>query len=87
MTKAADETLNIRRILCPIDYSALSEAANSYASLLAKTTGAEIIYLHCRSSDMPYVGFCDADAAEEDKPKAEELRSLHEVHPKSADIR
>lgn len=38
--------MNLKRILCPIDFSVYNEAANAYASTLAASTGAEMIYLH-----------------------------------------
>lgn len=38
--------MNIKRILCPIDFSIFNKAANEYACELAASTGAEIVYLH-----------------------------------------
>jgi universal stress protein A len=76
--------MKIKRILCPIDFSEFSMTANHYASLLAKATGAEIIYLHSIDSNLPYVGFCNLDAS---KDHPEELRSLQEVHPTSENIK
>jgi nucleotide-binding universal stress UspA family protein len=38
--------MKIKRILCPIDYSMYSKAANYYASLFADASGAQIIYLN-----------------------------------------
>lgn len=38
--------MNIKRILCPVDFSEFNQAANEYASMLASATGAKIIYLH-----------------------------------------
>lgn len=38
--------MNIRKILCPIDFSAFSDKASAFASIFAKASGAEIIYLH-----------------------------------------
>jgi len=38
--------MKIKKILCPIDYSNFSNAANYYASLFAESSGAEIIYLN-----------------------------------------
>jgi hypothetical protein len=72
-----------------VDYSVSSEAANRYASLLAKATGAEIIYLHSIATGLPYVGFCDLDVRD-DKPDhcwrltrdqtfALEARSVHKA--------
>ena len=45
--------MNIQRILCPVDFSEYNLAANQYASSLAKSTGARIIYLHAYVAD-PY---------------------------------
>jgi universal stress protein A len=38
--------MNIKRILCPVDFSVFNKAANEYACKLAESTGAEIVYLH-----------------------------------------
>lgn len=38
--------MKVTRILCPIDYSFYSKAANYYASLFADSMGSEIIYLN-----------------------------------------
>jgi universal stress protein A len=38
--------MDIQRILCPIDFSEFNQIANRHASILAKSTGARIIYLH-----------------------------------------
>ena len=38
--------MNIRNILCPIDFSDHSNAAISYASSLAKESGAKLHFLH-----------------------------------------
>ena len=38
--------MKIKNILCPIDFSKFNIAANKYASMLAKSSGARIIYLH-----------------------------------------
>jgi nucleotide-binding universal stress UspA family protein len=38
--------LNVKRILCPVDFSTHSQSANIYASLLAEACGAEILYLY-----------------------------------------
>ena len=37
--------MRMNRILCPIDYSQFSKAANYYASVFAESGGGEIIYL------------------------------------------
>lgn len=38
--------MKIKRILCPIDFSEFNRAANEYASALAKSSGAQIVYLY-----------------------------------------
>jgi len=48
------EPLIIKRILCPIDFSEHNEPANEYASVLAKATGARIIYFHTLVPSLPY---------------------------------
>jgi universal stress protein A len=46
--------MNIKRILCPVDFSEFNHAANEYASMLASSTGARIIYLHTYLPDVLY---------------------------------
>lgn len=46
--------MKIHRILCPVDFSEFNEAANQYASMLAKSTGAKITYLHSYLPDATY---------------------------------
>ena len=76
--------MELKRILCPIDFSVFNKDANSYASLLASATGAEIVYLHCVSTGMPYVGFCNLDV---DDDNSEEARSLKEIRAMSENIK
>jgi universal stress protein A len=76
--------MQIKRILCPIDFSVFNQDANSYASLLANATGAKIIYLHCVTTGLPYVGFCDLDV---DNDESEEAKLLKEVRPMSDNIK
>ena len=46
--------MEVRQILCPIDFSTHSVFANDYASQLAKSTGAKIYYLHVVDTTAPY---------------------------------
>ena len=46
--------MNFKRILCPVDYSEFSAAANEYASVLAQSTGAEIVYLNAVFPEAPF---------------------------------
>ncbi len=59
--------MNIKRILCPVDFSEFNESANEYASMLANSTGAEIIYFHAYLPDVLYGNpeLFDADGKEQ----------------------
>ena len=57
--------MNINRILCPIDFSEFNSAANEYASMLAQSTGARIIYLHAYVPDVYETPPAYFDAAKE----------------------
>lgn len=41
-----EQAMNLKRILCPIDFSVFNKTANAFACELAASSGAEIIYLH-----------------------------------------
>lgn len=41
--------MNIKKILCPVDFSNYSDKASEFASIFAKASGAEIVYLHVAS--------------------------------------
>jgi nucleotide-binding universal stress UspA family protein len=43
--------MKLNRILCPIDYSPFSEAANYYASVFAEGVDAEIIFLNVANAE------------------------------------
>lgn len=82
--------MNLNRILCPIDFSEYNHSANAYASTLASTTGARIIYLHAFLPDHfenPPAHF-DAEKTEKQltqkmeefiKPDAEEIACSYVV--------
>lgn len=44
--------MNIKRILCPIDFSEYNQSANEYACALAQSTGAMIVYFYAHLSDV-----------------------------------
>lgn len=46
--------MDIKKILCPIDFSDFSQAANEYASTLAESCGASIVYLYVSQPQIPY---------------------------------
>lgn len=59
----------IRRILCPMDFSARSEAALQFAESLARDTGAEMILLNVVEPiplhrEVPYAAIYDPDITE-----------------------
>lgn len=60
--------MNLQNILCPIDFSEYNLAANLYASTLAGSTGARMIYLHAYLPDAyePPTGSFDATKFEKE---------------------
>ncbi len=76
---------SIKRILCPIDFSPFSKSANYYASLLAESSGAEIIYLcvnYPPSNDGPVENRLDelySMLAYEVRPFVQGVQHQHEV--------
>ncbi len=62
-----DPAMNLKRILCPIDFSPDNKAANEYASMLADSTGAKIIYLHTFLPDVTYGSPALFDSKKEEK--------------------
>lgn len=46
--------MNVERILCPVDFSAGSEAALAYASTLAKESGAELHLVYVYEETIAY---------------------------------
>lgn len=68
--------MQIQRILCPIDFSEPNEAANQYASLLAKMSGAKLIYLHIWLPDTPYGSYVYMDVDEEQEKDRERLEQI-----------
>lgn len=75
--------MDINRILCPIDFSDFNQAANEYASMLAKSCGASIVYLYVSQPQIPYDAYAyvniesDLDA---------DLRILKETKPTIAGV-
>jgi nucleotide-binding universal stress UspA family protein len=68
--------MNIKTILCPHDFSNFSEAANEYASVMAKATDAKIIYLHVTHPDIPHSAYAYIDFDREQKVALEELEKV-----------
>lgn len=69
--------MNVNTILCPIDFSEFNEVANEYASTLARTWGASIIYL-----TVPGQGVYNGDYTYAMERTAErELQKLKEYQP------
>lgn len=75
--------MNIKRILCPIDFSNFNEAANTYASLLAQSSGAEIIYLHVSVPEVPYGSYAYIDMRQEEE---NDRKRLEEIKPTVAGV-
>ena len=70
--------MNFKRILCPIDFSNFNQAANEYASILAKASGAKIVYFHAFLPDIPYGSFAYVDTQLDEKQL---LKLLEETKP------
>lgn len=70
--------MNIKQILCPIDFSEFNESANEHASALAKANGARIVYLHVAQPEIPYASYAYINVEDEEK---EAMRMLHELKP------
>ena len=70
--------MNIKKILCPIDFSESNAAVNRYASLLAKSANAEIVYIHVSLPEVPYGSYTYV-AVETDE--AHELEKLKKIRP------
>ncbi len=70
--------MDIKRILCPIDFSDFNQAANEYASVLAKSTGASIVYLHVSLPDVSYGTYMYVDMEQQE---AEDKKRLEEIKP------
>lgn len=68
--------MNIKKILCPIDFSDFNESANAYASVLAKSTGAEIVYLHVSLPDVPFGSYAYVDPEQEEKQVLKQLETI-----------
>lgn len=69
--------MHLKRILCPIDFSRFSDGANEYASLLAQSTGAEIVYLHVALPDVTFSSYAYIDLqkeAEDDRKRLEAIK-------------
>ena len=68
--------MNIKKILCPIDFSDFNKPANEYASMLAKSTGASIVYLHVSLPDVPYGSYAYIDPVQEEKRDRKQLETI-----------
>ena len=75
--------MNIQRILCPIDFSDFNQSANEYASMLAQSTGAKVVYLHVSLPEVLYGTNVHTDLEKEEQ---HELRRLQEIKPTHPDV-
>ncbi len=83
--------MHINKILCPIDFSDFNQAANEYASILAESTGAAIIYLHVSlplATTYGSYGYIDIDQeAVRDQKRIEKIKPTIEGVGCSYEIR
>ena len=70
--------MNVKRILCPVDFSDFSNAANQYASMLAASNGATIVYLHVALPEVPYGTYAYVDM---DYDQARDQEQLEKIKP------
>ena len=68
--------MNIKRILCPIDFSKFNLGANEYASMLARSAGARIIYLHAFLPNPYRTPPAQFDALVKEKELVREMETL-----------
>jgi universal stress protein A len=66
----------IKKILCPIDFSDYNKSANAYASMLAKSMGAEMVYLHVCLPDVPFGSYAYVDPEQEEKLDLKQLKTI-----------
>ncbi|MGI9518295.1 MAG: universal stress protein [Pirellulaceae bacterium] len=71
--------MKLNRILCPTDFSEPGNAANWYATLLAETTDAEIVYVHIAYPEL--LGGVDSEA------RAMEQDMERRIGPLQPDVR
>jgi universal stress protein A len=70
--------MDLKNILCPIDFSNFNQAANKYASMLADSSGAKITYLHVSLPDVAYGTYVYVDMNEQE---ARDRKRLEEIKP------
>lgn len=76
--------MQINTILCPVDFSERNQEANEYASVLASSTGAEIVYLHITTPEAPYGDYGNVDPS---AMMAEDLKRLQSYQPTVAEVK
>ena len=78
--------MNVKHILCPVDFSTHAEGAISYATSLAKEYDAELHFLHVYERHTAIdAGFAAAPLPESDMQH--ERKQLEAVAPTSDDVR
>ena len=77
--------MNAKRILCPIDFSAHSDAALAYASTLAKEAAAKLLIVYVDDSQVPYdAGFAGYVPPPDETEQLE--KRLNETVPTVPDV-
>ena len=77
--------MNVTKILCPVDFSDLSNAAIEYASTLAKESDALLILLHVEAHPLAY-GTSFAGYGRTKEETEENTRRLHQIRPSAPDV-
>ena len=65
--------MNIKKILCPVDYSEFSQSANAFASTLASSNEGELVYLHVVDTSIPYAGYGLGNLDQEEQQELKRL--------------
>ncbi len=68
----------VKQILCPVDFDEPNEAANQFASMLAKTCNATLVYLYCACPDIVLGKY---EFNELKKEEADCLQKLRTIKP------
>lgn len=68
--------MNIKKILCPYDFSVFSEAANQFASVMAQANDAQIVYLHVAQPEIPFASYEYVNVERDEKEVLEQLEKI-----------
>jgi universal stress protein A len=79
--------MNVKSILCPVDFSDNSHFALDYAVTIAKESDAELHIVHCYADVLPYETGFGAAAVYETVDVDEEMARLKAIIPHDSKVR